>query len=89
MSQAKDADGNPARRPRRRKATIVVDELKARHTSHWDLDLLPRAELDRAWREGRAQLRRYRLRQMAWILGILTVLCLYPTLWYHLQRLWH
>ncbi len=30
---------------RRKRACIVCDEVKARHTSHWDLDALTHAEL--------------------------------------------
>ncbi len=72
----------------RRKATIVVDELKQRHTSHWDLDVLTQAQLEQLYRDGRAEARARRRRQFGWILALLLLLCLYPTLIYHLGRLW-
>ena len=72
---------------KRRRATVVVDELKAQHTSHWDIDCLPREEAEQAYREGRRRSREYRRRQFGIILGLLLLLCLYPTIIHHLGRL--
>lgn len=36
-----------------KKARIHRDEVKERHTTHWDLDVLPDAEIERLHREGR------------------------------------
>ncbi|MES1945664.1 hypothetical protein PC39_16156 [Salinisphaera sp. PC39] len=37
----------------RKKTRVHVDEVKERHTTHWDLDVLPEAEVDRLRRQGR------------------------------------
>jgi hypothetical protein len=36
------------------KAKIHADEVKDRHTSHWDLDYMSSEEMDAAFRQGRA-----------------------------------
>lgn len=71
----------------RRRATVVVDEVKARHTGHWDIDCLPREQAEQAYRDGCSQAREYKRRQFGWILGLLLLLCLYPTIIHHLGRL--
>lgn len=35
-----------------KKARIHRDEVKERHTTHWDLDVLPDAEIERLHRQG-------------------------------------
>lgn len=45
-------DGPPQRHTPRQ---VILDEVKERHTSHWDLDQLPYAELERELRAGRRE----------------------------------
>lgn len=75
---------DPVRKRTRRRATVVVDELKEQYTGHWDIDLMPRAEAERRYREGREAAWAYKRRQFGWILGLLLLLCLYPTIMHHL-----
>lgn len=37
----------------KKKARVHVDEVKERHTTHWDMDVLPDAEIERLRRAGR------------------------------------
>lgn len=47
---------------RRKKARVHLDEAKNRQTTHWDVDMLPEAELERLRRAGRrARWRRHLL----------------------------
>ena len=64
---------------RRRKATFYLDEVKQRHTSHWDEDVLTRDQLETLHREATLRVRRYKRRQFAWIGAWLAVICLLPT----------
>jgi len=54
-----EPDANtPARSAReanekRRRACYLCEEVKARHTTHWDLDAMPRDELEAAYAAGR------------------------------------
>lgn len=70
----------------KKKTLIVLDEVKDRHTSHWDDDMLSWQQLERAYDEGREQRRRYKRRQYLWIAFWLAMLCLHPTLLYWLGR---
>lgn len=69
-----------------KKTRIAFDEVKDRHTSHWDDDMMPWAQLQRAYDEGRVERRRYKRRQFVWIGFWLALLSLHPTLFYWLAR---
>jgi hypothetical protein len=38
-----------------KKKRVYYEDIKARHTSHWDLDYLSRAELDALYRKNRGE----------------------------------
>jgi hypothetical protein len=38
---------------RTRNLDIVEEEVKTRHTTHWDLDYLPMAEIEKMYRRGK------------------------------------
>lgn len=54
-SNAKASWKKAADRPRAKKPRLHYEEVKARHTSHWDLDYLPLSELDRFMTDARAE----------------------------------
>lgn len=41
------ANKDPGSRTKVKKQRVYFEDLKARHTSHWDWDYLPQAELDK------------------------------------------
>lgn len=54
-----------------KKARIHRDEVKERHTTHWDLDVLPDTEIERLRRQGRRTRRRRDWRWIALATGII------------------
>jgi hypothetical protein len=42
---------------KRRRTHVIREEVKERHTTHWDLDYLPAAEVDKLMRQGRLRRR--------------------------------
>lgn len=38
--------------PRKKRFRIFIDDVKIRHTSHWDEDFMSRAELEAAYGKG-------------------------------------
>ena len=74
----------------RKKTSVVRDEVKERHTTHWDVDLLSQAEFDLYMRNQapwQVQRRRVARRKVAGIIGFGLFLCLLPMLFYWLPRL--
>lgn len=60
-------------KPGRRKATVVLDPAKNRQTTHWDVDLLPEAELARMRRAGRRARWRRGLTNAGLAVGVVAV----------------
>ena len=54
-SSAKSLRKKSAGRLRAKKPRLRYEEVKARHTSHWDLDYLPLSELDKLMNAPRVQ----------------------------------
>ena len=48
MNEQPDPNGHAEER---RKAEVHAEEVKGRHTSHWDMDYMTREEMDAVYRE--------------------------------------
>lgn len=59
--------------PERRKARIRLDEAKNRQTTHWDVDILPKDEVDALYRAGRWRRIRQQLAFAALAIAVLAV----------------
>lgn len=55
------ASGDDDGRERPAAEHVIREEVKERHTTHWDEDYLPTAEVERLHRAGQRELRRGRL----------------------------
>jgi hypothetical protein len=44
--------GGGMSKARKRELDIVEEEVKTRHTTHWDLDYLPMAEIEKMYQRG-------------------------------------
>ena len=71
----------------KRKSVVLVDIVKQRHTSHWDLDLFSPEQIDERVAQKKAEHRRYMRRQFRWIFFWLVLLCMHPTMIDWLGRL--
>lgn len=54
----------------RKKTRVHLDQVKERHTTHWDLDVLPTEEVERLHRKGRRAHLRHNLQRLLLVLGI-------------------
>ncbi|MAA74551.1 MAG: hypothetical protein CMN28_07585 [Salinisphaeraceae bacterium] len=74
----------------RRRLKIYRDEVKERHTPHWDLDTMSQAEFDYVMRHGLPDKRppaRIRLRNSLGVVAFGLLLCLLPTIYHWVKRL--
>lgn len=69
---AQDA-GSKARKPRQ----VLLDEIKEAHTTHWDMDVMPREQLEAMHARNRRQRRRRKLMMVAGVGGgsLLATVC--------------
>jgi hypothetical protein len=51
MSEQGDRNSNEDENERQGKAEIHSEEVKDRHTSHWDMDYMTREEMDAVYRQ--------------------------------------
>lgn len=71
------AEGEPAPEGQSRKPRqVLLDEIKEQHTTHWDMDMLPRAEMEAIYAQQKRRRLRRRLVVIAGGLGaVITVVC--------------
>lgn len=72
----------------RKRLKVYVDEVKERHTSHWDLDSMSQAEFDHIMRHGLPDTRRparIRIRNSLGVVAFGIFLCFLPTLYHWLK----
>jgi hypothetical protein len=62
-----EPEGEEAHPPRPRQ--VLLDEIKERHTTHWDMDVMPRAEMEALYAEQKRRQRRRRLTLLAGVAG--------------------
>lgn len=48
---------------------VMRDDIKEQHTSHWDMDVMPRAEMEALYLEQKRRKRRRRLAMVAGVFG--------------------
>lgn len=71
-----DDEGNEAPQERHsdKPRQVELDDIKEAHTTHWDMDVMPRAELERLYAEQARKKRRRRYVKVAGLLGVVLAL---------------
>nr|MBV6628441.1 hypothetical protein [Oceanococcus sp. HetDA_MAG_MS8] len=60
---------------KQRKAPVCCDEVKLRHTTHWDWEMASHAELAAAYGQGAQKLRRARWRRASLLVSGVATAC--------------
>jgi len=59
--------------PERKKARIFLNEAKNRQTSHWDVDVLPQAEVEALYRAGRRRQWQQKMATLGLALAVIAI----------------
>lgn len=55
---------------------VLLDEVKEQHTTHWDMDVMPRAEMEAIYAEQQRHRKRRRLTIIAGVAGgLIAIAC--------------
>jgi len=64
-----EGSGNPQEQHADKPKQVELDDIKEAHTTHWDMDVMPRAELERLYAEQARKKRRRRFVKIAGVAG--------------------
>lgn len=71
-----EGNGDSQERHPEKPKQVELDDIKEAHTTHWDMDVMPRAELERLYAEQARKKRRHRYVKIAGVVGAaLAVAC--------------
>lgn len=70
-----EGDDAPHERHADKPRQVELDDIKEAHTTHWDMDVMPRAELEALYAEQARKKRRRHYVKVAGVVGAILALC--------------